>query len=235
MEDVSNIEEIRSVLGELHIFQGLTGEQTELLLRDFSFLRVRKGDTVFFQAEESTDFYILFAGAIRASLLGSDGQELILATFGKGDFFGEMSFLDGKPRSATITAQEDSLLGMLKRQKFLNSVRNDPTIALGLLAALLKRMRTANEMIESFAFLSVNHRVVKFLLQSAETAAQGKEAGGAYRVGRTTHKELAAKIGSSREAVSKALKFLAQKGMVREDGGDFLIYPAAQAYIEDAL
>lgn len=226
--------QMEKVLRDLTTFEGLISEQMGSLIGDFSFVRAGKGETIFFQTEESTDLYMVFEGAVKASLLGIDGQEVILATLGKGSFFGEISFLDGKPRSATIIAEEDSILGTLKRDKFLLSVRNDPTIALGLLSALLHRIRAADEMLESFAFLDVNHRLVKLLLQAAKTKGEkGKD--GFCRTKKITHKELAAKIGSSREAVSKALKFLSAKRIIQEDDGDFLIFPEAEKYLNKAL
>ncbi len=211
-------------LRNIEIFRGLKEGQSELLIRNFSVVRPRKGETVFFQTDESTDLYVVFAGAVRVSLVNTDGQELILASFAKGDFFGEISFLDGKPRSATITAEEDSVLGMLGREKFLLFVRDDPTIALGLLSTLLQRLRTADDMIESFAFLEVDRRLLKLLLRTAGEKGQ-KTGKGEYVIKKITHRELAAKIGSSREAVSKALKSLAARGIVWEQGGYFMISP----------
>lgn len=222
------------VLRGLHIFKGLTDEQLARLMESFSVVRANKGETIFTRTENSTDLYIVFEGVVRASLSSADGQEFILADFGRENFFGEISFIDGKPRSATITAVEDSVLGMLKRDKFLLFVNNDPTIALCLLSVLLERIRAADEMIESFAFLDVNHRLVKLLLQAAKAGGE-KERDGSYRVKKITHKELAAKIGSSREAVSKALKFLCNVGIMGEAGDDFLMTPRSEEYADETL
>ena len=96
-------------------------------------------------------------------------------------FFGEMSLLDGKPRSATMIAVEDSALGMLKREKFLTAVKNDPMIAIDLLSAVVQRLRMADGMIESLAFLDVSQRLMELLLQIAK-AEGGKDKSGFFRI-----------------------------------------------------
>ncbi len=220
---------MRETLRSLEIFKGLNEEQSEGLIQNFSLVRAGKDETVFCQSDESTDLYVVFNGSVRVSLVNPEGQELILASLGKGHFFGEISFLDGKPRSATVIAEEDSVLGMLKREDFLRFVKNDPTITLGLLSTLLQRLRTADEMLESFAFLDVEGRLVKLLLRIAKE--NGKRSGkGPYVIGKITQRELAAKIGSSREAVSKALKVLAGRGIIRGGKGCFVISADAEKY-----
>jgi CRP-like cAMP-binding protein len=89
------------------------------------------------------------------------------------------------------------------------------------MATLVERLRKADEMIESLAFLEVGVRLVKSLLEAAQQ--EGGVVKGYVKTGKLTHKELAARIGSSREAVSKCMKVLASKGIVREAEGHMLI------------
>ncbi|MDP1758624.1 MAG: Crp/Fnr family transcriptional regulator, partial [Thermodesulfovibrionales bacterium] len=208
---------IERLLKELPVFKSLSDNYLSRIAKDFIVFQVKKGETVFYQSDSSTDLYIILDGAVRASLLNQDGQELVLATFDKGDFFGEMSLLDGKPRSATMIAAEDSILGMLKREKFLSAVKNDPMIAIDLISALVQRLRMADDMIESLAFLDVSQRLMKLLLQTAKAEGE-KDMSGFFRIKKLTHRELAARTGASREAISKVIKALAFRDMVREDG-----------------
>lgn len=218
---------IESLLKELPVFKSLSDNYLSRIAKDFIVLQVKKGETVFYQSDSSTDLFIVLEGAVRASLLNQEGHELVLAAFDKGDFFGEMSLLDGKPRSATMIAAEDSVLGMLKREKFLSAVKNDPMIAIDLLSALVQRLRMADDMLESLAFLDVNQRLIKLFLSIA--AAEGeKDKSGFFRIKKLTHKELAARTGASREAISKVIKALAFRDVVREDGDYFLISPDAE-------
>lgn len=211
----------------LPIFKNLSDPHLIQLSNDFIIQRIKKGEIVFYQSDTSTDLYIVLDGAVRASLLGEDGGELILTAFNKGDFFGEMSLLDGKPRSATIIAKEDSTLGILKRERFLRAIKNDPAIAIDLLSAVVQRLRMADNMIESLAFLDVNERLLKLLLQIA--AAEGeKDGNGFFKIKKLTHRELASRTGASREAITKVLKVLAFRKIIKEDAGNFLISPDAK-------
>ncbi len=227
MEKGTNTELIMGFLKDLPIFKGLPDRHLRHLSGDFIVRNVSKGETIFYQSDNSTDLYIVLEGTVRASLLNHDGEELILATFCKGNFFGEMSLLDGKPRSATMIAVDDSTLGILRREKFLLAVKNDPMIAIDLLSAIVQRMRMANGMIESLAFLDVSQRLVKLLLQIAQTDGS-KDKNGFSRVKKLTHRELAAHTGASREAITKVMKVLAFREMVKEKGGYFLISPDAE-------
>jgi CRP/FNR family cyclic AMP-dependent transcriptional regulator len=227
MEKGTSTELIMDFLKELPIFKGLPDKHLRHLSGDFIVRNVSKGETIFYQSDNSTDLYIVLEGTVRASLLNQDGEELILATFCKGDFFGEMSLLDGKPRSATMIAVDDSTLGILRREKFLLAVKNDPMIAIDLLSAIVQRMRMANGMIESLAFLDVSQRLVKLLLQIAKTEGH-KDKDGFFRIKKLTHRELAARTGASREAITKVMKVLAFREMVKEEGGYFLISSDAE-------
>jgi CRP-like cAMP-binding protein len=219
---------IERLLKELSVFKSLSDNYLSQFAKDFIVFQVKKGETVFYQSDNSTDLYIVLEGAVKASLLNQEGQELVLAAFDRGDFFGEMSLLDGKPRSATMIAAEDSVLGMLKRERFLSAVKNDPMIAIDLLSALVQRLRMADGMIESLAFLDVSQRLMKLLLQIAKAEGE-KDKNGFLRIKKLTHKEMAARTGASREAISKVIKVLAFKDVVREEGDCLLISPEAES------
>jgi len=221
---------IERLLKEHQVFRNLSHNYLSQFAKDFVVFQVKKNETVFYQSDNSTDLYIVLEGAVRASLLNQEGQELVLATFEKGDFFGEMSLLDGKPRSATMIAAGDSVLAMLKREKFLSAIKNDPMLAIDLLSALIERLRMANGLIESLAFLDVSQRLTKLLLQIANAEGE-KDKSGFLRIKKLTHKEMAARTGASREAVSKVIKALAFRNVVKEEGDYFLVSPDMESGI----
>lgn len=181
----------------------------------------KKGDTVFHKTDLSTDLYIVNSGSLKAVLADEEGDEIVLAHFGKGAFFGELSLLDGKGRSATIVADGDVELAVLNKDIFLDLLYKDPKISVELMATLVDRLRKADDLIESLAFLEVGQRLVKTLLEAATAEkTPGKHF---LKAGKLTHKELAARIGSSREAVSKCMKVLATKGITKESEGNIMI------------
>ncbi len=181
----------------------------------------KKGEVIFYKTDLGTDLYIVLSGKLKAVLTDEEGDEMVLAHFEKGAFFGELSLLDGKGRSATITSDKDAELAVLKKDDFFDLITKEPKIAVELMTTLVGRLRKADDMIESLAFFEVGERLVRSLLDSAEAHKESEK--GYLRVKKSTHKELAARIGSSREAVSKCMKVLSAKGIIREIEGDILI------------
>jgi CRP-like cAMP-binding protein len=120
-------------------------------------------------------------------------------------------------------AEKDVELSVLNKDVFFDLLYKNPRISVELMATLVNRLRKADEMIESLAFLEVGERLIRSLLEHAATDAGAGSSGGYLKAGKLTHKELAARIGSSREAVSKCLKVLMAKAIVKEAGGNILI------------
>ena len=213
---------ITKFLKRIPVFGNFSDNNLNIIIEDFKIISVDENEDIVFQADESTDLYIVLKGRVKVSLTGRDGSEFVLTTFKAGDFFGEMSLIDGKSRSANVVAEQETFLGVLKRDKFINTMKKEPIIAFDLLTALVKRLRKADDMIETLAFLDVHERLMKFLLRSAKDESDVHESG-FYRTKKRTHLELATNIGSSRESVSKALKVLAHKELVKEKDGYFFI------------
>jgi CRP-like cAMP-binding protein len=207
-------------LKNIPLFKLLKDPQLKEIAARCKSARFKKGDVVFHKTDLSTDLYIVNSGTLKAVLVDEEGDEIVLAQFEKGAFFGELSLLDGKGRSATIVVEKDAELSVLKKDVFLDLLYKNPPIAVELMTILVDRLRKADEFIESLAFLEVGERLIRSLLDHAAA----DDTGAAFlRVGKVTHKELAARIGSSREAVSKCLKVLTTKTIVKEAGGNILI------------
>jgi len=222
--DEKDRELIIKFLKKIPVFGSFSDSNLNMVIEDFKVVSVNQGEDIVFQADEGTDLFIVLKGKVKVSLTGRDGNEFVLTSFKAGDFFGEMSLIDGKSRSANVVAEEETFLGILKRDKFIHTMKKEPVIAIDLLTALVKRLRKADDMIETLAFLDVNDRLIKFLLQSAKSE-ENRDENGVYRTKKRTHMELATNIGSSRESVSKAMKVLAHKELVNEKDGYFMIAP----------
>jgi len=192
----------------------------------------KKGDVIFHKTDLSTDLYIVNEGKLKAVLSDEEGDEMVLAQFETGSFFGELSLLDGKGRSATIVADRDSELSVLKKDVFLDLLYKNPQISIELMTTLVERLRKADDLIESLAFLEVGERLIRTLLDAA--AAESPNTGSFLKSGKLTHKELAGRIGCSREAVSKCMKVLSGKGLVKESEGSILIAANALERIKNA-
>ncbi len=208
-------------LKQIPLFSHLRDTQLKEIAARCTDARVKKGTTVFQKTDMGTELYIVNSGTLKAVLIDDEGDEMVLARFEKGAFFGELSLLDGKGRSATIVADQDSELSVLTKVTFFQLMDKDPRIAVGLMTTLVERLRKADEMIESLAFQEVGERLVRTLVESS--TGEDKVQKGFLRCEKKTHRELAALIGSSREAVSKCMKVLSTNGIVKESGGKLLI------------
>jgi len=205
-------------------FRNLSDKRLNQIINDFTILTRRSGDPVFFQTDEDTDLYIILEGRVKVILSSKRGDEFVLAELNQGDFFGEMSLIDGNPRSASVIAVEDSTFAVLERRRFLDAIKQDPEIAIELLKSLVQRLRTATEREESLAFLAVQQRLVRLFMNLAREEGK-KEKDGLYVVKKRSHKEIAERIGASRESVSKVIKRLSSNNLLVEGRKEILISP----------
>ena len=206
------------------IFTALPEQYMKNLVQNIRIQHFKKDTTIFYQSDTSNDLYIVLSGKIKASIFNEEGEELVLAIFEAGSFFGEMGLIDGADRSATLIADEDSMLSVLERRQFLELIKQDVLIAIELLIILADRIRTSNRMVGSLAFLDVNERLEKLLLQLAlKDGKQNKN--GLYKIKKIQQSEMAAKVGASRATVSKALKVLTFKKILTKSEGHFFIKP----------
>ncbi len=204
-------------LRNVSLFESLDQQELEAL-SDVTFTRTFSKDNVIILAEEEGDtLFILKKGKVKVSIVSEGGREVILSLLGPGSVFGELSLLDGKPRSANVVATEETDLLMLRRADFLQLIYKTPQIATALLAELATRMRKTDRQIEGLDLLDVTSRISDTLLQLA--TEQGAEtADGVTIESRPTHQELANMSGTTRETVSRVLKRLEGQGYINRNG-----------------
>ena len=209
-------------LRNVSLFESLDQQELEAL-SDVTFTRTFSKDNVIILAEEEGDtLFILKKGQVKVSIVSEGGREVILSLLGPGSVFGELSLLDGKPRSANVVATEETDLLMLRRADFLQLIYKTPQIATALLAELATRMRKTDRQIEGLALLDVTSRISDTLLQLA--TEQGAEtADGVTIESRPTHQELANMSGTTRETVSRVLKRLEGQGYINRNGRNITI------------
>jgi CRP/FNR family transcriptional regulator, cyclic AMP receptor protein len=173
---------------------------------------------VFHQGDHSDACYIVRSGSFRVTREHSDGRAITLATLGPGDIFGELAMLDGEVRSASVEALSDGELLALPAGEVRALLARHPEISLKLVAALVRRLRGANERIARQSFQTVPSRVAGVLSQLvAEEAPRGLVRGEVTI--RMTQADLAQLAGTSRESVSRFLAELERAGVVRPGRG----------------
>ena len=187
----------------IKLFKGLQEEEIQRIF-DISIKKNYPKNTILIDEGDQTDsLYIILKGQVKVSINDEEGKEVILAILGEGEYFGEMSLLDKKPRSARVTTREQTELLVVPGTEFENYLTTHDDIISNVLKGLLNRLREADKKIESLALKDVYGRVALLLNQLA------KEVDGVKVIEeRLTHQEIANMVGSSREMVSRILKEL---------------------------
>lgn len=210
------------LLRTVPIFAELSETDIQALARLTTRRRYPKDTVVFFENEQGDTLFMILEGRVRVTILGDDGREVILSVLGPGDFFGEIALLDNEPRSATAIAAEDSELMLLHRGDFQGAMSENPSIGGALIRVLTARLRRANHQISTLALLDVYGRVARVILDIArEEGRRLKDGRIAFR--RATHQELANRIGTTRETVTRMLKDLERQGLITVDGREVVL------------
>ena len=214
----------REVLRTVPIFSELSDEDITSLARLALRKRYPKDTVVFFENEEGDFFFTITEGRIKVTILGDDGREVILSVLGPGDFFGEMALLDNEPRSATAIAVEESELLSLHRNDFQTVLNDNKSITSALIRVLSARLRRANHQISTLALLDVYGRVARVIVDMArEDGKRLRDGRIAFR--RATHQEIANRIGTTRETVTRMLKDLERQGLIHVEGKEIVVQP----------
>ena len=214
--------DLPKILKTIPLFSNLNEKQIELFKESCQHFSFPKGTIILQQRERSADLFIVLSGSVKISLVDQEGRETILDFLEKGEFFGELSLFDAMPRSATVTAMSNTEILIMARDTFLKTICQYPDVMLGLFSVVVKRFRKADERIETLTFLDVKGRVSKLLIDSALKKGE-RLSGGFARISRPTHQSLANQVGSSREAVTKALKSLINDGLIAVKGNEITI------------
>ncbi len=199
------------MLANIPLFAGLDAEALNAIEQHCAPRNVRKNTVVIQQGDESSTLYAVLSGRLKVSVADDQGKEVILNTLGEGDYFGELAILGDSPRTANVVTLEDSKLLTISRAAFLELIRAEPDIALGVMRGLTQRVAQLTEQVGRFALGDVYSRVRETLISNAV------EEDGQLVTGRFTQSEIAQMVGSSREMVSRLFKDLREGGYIRLD------------------
>jgi CRP/FNR family transcriptional regulator, cyclic AMP receptor protein len=173
----------------------------------------RKGAIIVSESDMGDSLYVLLSGSVR--IYGADAQarEVTYSTIAAPDYFGEMS-LDGGARSASVEALELCQCAVVAAQRVREHITQSPDLAFELITKIIGRARATTLTVRNLALLDAYGRLAATL----ETLAEPPDASGARQIpARTTHADIAQRIGSSREMVSKILRDLEKGGYISVD------------------
>jgi len=171
------LEALRSV----PLFASLDDDAAKELRNLLSEQNVASNTKLFQQGEKGVAMYLIESGRVRISIRDEDENEVTLAELAQGDFFGEMSLIDGRQRSADARVIEDARLAILSRDSFLAFVRTNPDVALKMLSALTDRLRRTDELLRSRVSRNVNEEEEARLTIADRAADLIAEFGGSWK------------------------------------------------------
>ena len=180
------------------------------------------GNYIFLEDSEGEQCFFVLEGSVKVTRLSKDGREVILAMLNEGDFFGEMSLLDGESRSANVIALEKTKVLTLDRNDFIAVVNDYPQIAVQLLKELARRLRKSDRQIASLSLSDAEKRIALCIIRFADE--QGVIQNGKVSIPKTPiQQDIANMAGTSRETVSRALGLLEKEDLIERNGRELII------------
>jgi len=209
----------RRSLEGMRILSALDAAEIAALNLRCQWRRLQPKEWLLHQGHAGTDTYFLIDGALRIIINSPDGSDVILADLKSGDYFGEMSALDGQPQSAGIVAISESTVGSIPATAFRQLLHTHPEVIERVLRDTISRMRSLHQRISELQTMPVRHRIYAELLRRADPIDDRH----AVISSLPRHAELAACVGTRRETVVRELKALERAGLFTKSGSAFVI------------
>lgn len=173
-----------------------------------------RGQMIFLEGESCTGLHIVAAGAVKIFKLSGQGREQILHRAGPGETFNDVAALDGGPNPASAAALTEASVLVICRPDIQRLAQSYPALAWALIESVARRTRHLVAMVEDLALRSVKERLARLLLAEA---ARTSTAGTINRDQMVTQAEMAARLGTVREMIGRALRELADAGLIQFD------------------
>jgi CRP/FNR family transcriptional regulator, cyclic AMP receptor protein len=218
-------------LARIPFFRSLDGEAVRRLDSQCIWRRAKAKEWVLDYKDGGADLYFVSQGHVRVLIRTPAGKESILRDIRDGEYFGELAAIDSQARSAGIMAVTDSIIARMPPALFRSVVHGYPDVCDQLLALLASQIRMLANRVNEFGTLNVRTRIYAELLRLARTGRNGE----AVISPPPTHAELAARVSSHREAVTRELSSMTRAGLLdRRRGALVLLDPARLAsFVEE--
>ena len=207
-----------AIISKIAPFANLEKRYIDRIVKSSLEKKYSKGEAVFTQGEECDGFYIVKSGEVKVCKLSSEGREQVLGMFKKGDFFGIVPLFDGGPYPANAEVCVDSVLIKIGKAPFLEIIKENPMISLNILPNISKRTREFTTVVEDLSLKDVKGRLFSFIHDEAEKRGKKTEKGMMIDLG-MTHEEIAARLGTVREVITRGLSKLQKEGKLKIEEG----------------
>jgi len=196
-----------ALLAGVPFFSGLAEDDLEQIAEHATPESFRRGALIISDGDPADALYVVINGRVKVFLGSDDGKEVVLTILGPGESFGEIALLDEEPRSASVAAMEKTTVLVIRRDRFLELLRENSDLSWTMIRSLSHLVRRLTGSVQSLALNDVYRRIVEILEQRGVFE-------GEVRVinERLTHQLLADMVGASREMVSRIMSDLVKGG-----------------------
>ena len=208
-------------LAGIQLFRHLPAEDRKALAERCHAHRYAAKQEIVSHAEQSSDVYFIVSGQVRATIYSVGGREVAFRDLGAGEMFGDLSAIDDKPRSASVVAVADSFVISMTAKAFREVLRAYPTVTMAALQELVDLVRGLCERVIEMSTLGVKNRIHAELLRLSQKKMTGSKT--AVLQPAPTHADIASRISTHREAVTRELNHLAQIGLLERRTGALVI------------
>jgi CRP/FNR family transcriptional regulator, cyclic AMP receptor protein len=215
-------EQVVELLAQTRLFGGLGAESLQAVAAQTVVRSFRKGTIVVSEGEPGGACYVIASGSAKVFVSSPHGQEMVLATLHPPDAFGELALFDGESRSASVEALEDIVTLALARSTLLETARRQPAITDALLCSIAALVRRTTTQAADLVFLDLEGRVAKLLVGLAEERGTTKGENTVLDLA-LTQRDLASRVGGSRQSVNHVLHALQSRGFLELHGREVLI------------
>ena len=199
---------------DLPIFKDIPLKTVEEMFNSGKIRDFKKGDIVFFEMEKDDTFYLILDGVVGIFVESEGGKEKILSILSKGNFFGEMAILEGKPRSAGVRVLEDARFLILGKKNFLNMITKEPKLSLNVIVEMSRRLRYTDQQIKDLIFRDAVSRLARSILVLSDEFGKKKD-GDIVIDFAITHQSIAEITGLARETVSRVFTRFEEENVLK--------------------
>jgi len=225
---ISPSPQIETLLREVGLFSGVD-ERTLHLLANIAFRRsLAAGSVAVRQGDTDAALFAVTDGLLQASVQASDGREIVLSVMRKGDVFGELSLLDRKVRSATVTALRTTEVVVFPADKLVALMREEPELSLRMLVAVVDLVRRLTTRAEELSALAIPARLAKKLIELADLCGTSLGSGHTALPPTLSQQQLANHIQATRESVNKSLSAWMKEGILERSATQLVILNRAR-------
>ena len=232
-EDVTEV--VEHSLDGIALFDPLSPPERRTLAQQCRWRRYAPQEQVFDRSDDARDVYFIVEGVVRVVDYSFSGREISFDDIAAGTYFGHLSAIDNKPRSAGVVSLANSLLATMSQNLFEQTVSGHPKLALDIMRNMAAMVRRSTERIMDLSTLGANNRVHAEILRLARACRTDEDAVAAIITPIPVHSDIASRVSTTRETVARVFGELAKTGLVERRSNQLFVsdFDRLEQLVED--